>query len=165
MHGTPGAHGEHASPQTFPAQGSYGAQTGGAVTQPPESVQYPRSDGIRHGGLASRHGGSMVQRAPHVFPAHGSAAGQVKVPRVAHAPVGSQAVAANVGHGFARPHGLQAAPHACPAQSAAPQVNVPWATHAPLGSHAFTSAVSKQLRSSGAQTVQPAPHAFPAQGS
>jgi hypothetical protein len=60
---------------------------------------------------------------------------------------------------------LHGAPQAAPAQSASAQVKLPCATQAPAGSHAFTTAVSRQLRSSGAQAVQAAPQAFAAQGS
>jgi hypothetical protein len=48
--------------------------------------------------------------------------------------------------------------------SAPPQFGAPlW--HWPFASHTFTSAVSAQLGSFGAQSVQEAPHAFPAHGS
>jgi hypothetical protein len=49
------------------------AQTGAAVTQPPEAEQYPTIEGNMHGGLAWRHGGSIVQRSPQALPAHASA--------------------------------------------------------------------------------------------
>jgi hypothetical protein len=84
---------------------------------------------------------------------------------VAQCPARSHAVAATVGHGFARPHGLHGAPQTAPTQSASEQLKLPCGTHAPDGSQAFTSMVSKQLESPGAHRVQPEPHAFPAQGS
>jgi hypothetical protein len=116
-----------------------------------------------HGGFARRQGGSIVQRSPHAFPVHGS----LHCPAVAvtQRPAPSHAVAAKVGQGLARPHGLHGAPQAAPAQSASPQLNVPWATHAPDASQAFTTAVSTQLASSGAHCVQLAPQTLPAHGS
>jgi hypothetical protein len=65
-------------------------------------------------------------------------------------------------HGGSMVHSV---PHGFPAHASTAHIASVRGTHAPAGSHAFTTAVSTQSRSSGAQAVQAAPHACPAHGS
>jgi len=60
----------------------------------------------------------------------------------------------------------QGSPHRLPAHAAlASQVKVPAGSHWPAGLQAFTTAVSAQRESPGAQTVHVWPHTFPWHGS
>lgn len=175
-HVTPAHAGSGASAQpttgavTLGAEGSHwtGGAHGMASTQVLPRSQVPVAARV---GQAAPGGQARVNvhASPHLFPSQGAGAGagQVKVPAVRHAPAASQASAATVGHGFASPHTLQESPHLFPSQGAgagAEQVKVPVGTHAPDRSQAFTTAVSPQLVSPGAQTVQVSPQAFAAQG-
>lgn len=129
-HGRASPHGLQLSPHAFPAHGSTGVpQTGSAATQLPAASHRPATDGARHGGVADRQGGSMVQASPHALPSQGAGgggggggAGQLKVPAVRHAPDGSQAFDAAVSLQPASPgaHAVQAAPHAFPSHGSYP---------------------------------------------
>jgi hypothetical protein len=75
----------HESPHCFPTQphdgggGAGGGEHCGGwlpATQEPATSQNPASDGIMHGGVALRQGGSMVHASPHALPAHASCAGE-----------------------------------------------------------------------------------------
>ena len=69
-----------------------------------------------HGGVALRHGGSIVQRSPQALPVHASAE-QLTAPAATHAPEGSQAFMIAVSAQFGTPggHRVQPAPQAFPA--------------------------------------------------
>jgi hypothetical protein len=76
----PGGQTPHESPQRFPTQPQDGAGAGhggGAETHWPPPSQKPAIDGIMHGGVALRQGGSMVQPSPHAFPAQTPAAAHI----------------------------------------------------------------------------------------
>jgi hypothetical protein len=126
---------------------------------------------VRHRSIGQAVPGAQGEQAsPHAFPAHGSYDVQTGAV-VTHCPPASQwpTCDGSMHGGVALRQGgsmTHSSPQAFPVHGAATgHVKVPCATQAPDGSHAFTTAVSTQLRSSGAQAVQAAPQAFAAQGS
>jgi hypothetical protein len=99
-------HGLQVAPQAFPAQGSTGggggAQPGTAARQLPAASQRPAIEGAAQGGVAERHGGSIVQAAPQAWPSQGAVGGggggtsQPRPSEGTHRPERSQAFTTSV---------------------------------------------------------------------